>query len=81
LPDWSPANIYNGYNGGKRNKIKVPESPRTRGNESAVTNRVHIHSGRCGVHGHDHHAAIISNVPVNNYTAFWGALGCSCFAF
>jgi predicted amidohydrolase YtcJ len=81
LPDWSPANIYNGFNGGKRNKIIVPESPRKRGNESAVTNRVHHHSGSCGVHGHDHHAAVMSNVPVNNYTAFWGALGCSCFAF
>jgi predicted amidohydrolase YtcJ len=81
LPDWSPANIYNGYNGGKRNKIANPESLRVRGNSSAVTNSVHHHSGSCDVHGHDHHAAIMSHVPVNNYTAFWGALGCSCFAF
>jgi predicted amidohydrolase YtcJ len=81
LPDWSPANIYNGFNGGKRKGIKVPESTRLRGNMSTVTNRLHFHSGKCAVHGHDHHAAILSNVPANNYTAFWGALGCSCFAF
>src|SRR5258708_39685014 len=23
LPDWSPANIYNGYNGGERNKKNI----------------------------------------------------------
>jgi predicted amidohydrolase YtcJ len=81
LPDWSPVNIYNGYNGGKRNKVIVPESVSKRGSTSAVTNSTHHHSGSCAVHGHDYKAAIMSSVPVNNYTAFWGALGCSCFAF
>ena len=81
LPDWSPTNIYNGYNGGKRNKIIAPESLRLRGDKSTISNRVHLHSGKCAVHGHNHHSAIMSNVPVYDYTTFWGALGCSCFAF
>jgi predicted amidohydrolase YtcJ len=81
LPDWSPANIYNGYNGGRRNKIIIPNHARGHKNESALTNKLHHHSAGCNVHGHDHSSAVLSKVPANNYTAFWGALGCSCFAF
>ena len=43
--------------------------------------KVHCCAGSCDVHGHAHEKARLSNVPVTNYTAFWGALGCSCFAF
>jgi predicted amidohydrolase YtcJ len=42
---------------------------------------IHCCAGSCDVHGHDHDLARKSDVPVDNYTAFWGALGCSCFAF
>lgn len=34
----------------------------------------------CGVHGHDHRIAWESPVPVADRRAFWGALGCACFA-
>jgi hypothetical protein len=34
----------------------------------------------CGVHGHSHDVARKSS-PVSNFAGFWGALGCSCFAF
>ncbi|WP_420006567.1 amidohydrolase [Arenibacterium sp. LLYu02] len=34
----------------------------------------------CGLHGHSHGIAWTSPIPVKNKTAFWGALGCSCFA-
>jgi hypothetical protein len=37
--------------------------------------------GACGVHAHAHDVARRSNVPASNYAGFWGALGCSCFAF
>jgi len=37
------------------------------------------HAHACGIHGH-HHAAR-HEVPTSDHTAFWGALGCSCFAF
>ena len=34
----------------------------------------------CGVHGHDHGIAWNNPLPVSDKRAFWGALGCSCFA-
>jgi hypothetical protein len=34
----------------------------------------------CGVHGHDHGIAWTAPIPVQEKGAFWGALGCSCFA-
>lgn len=37
-------------------------------------------SNTCGVHGHDHGIAWNNPVPVSDKGAFWGALGCSCFA-
>ncbi|WP_299629112.1 amidohydrolase [uncultured Tateyamaria sp.] len=33
----------------------------------------------CGMHGHNHQIAWANPVPVRDKTAFWGALGCSCF--
>jgi predicted amidohydrolase YtcJ len=73
LPDWSPTNSYNGY-----------YSEGSHGHTHLATtggNAVHSCTGSCDVHAHNHDAVRRSNVPVNNYTAFWGALGCSCFAF
>jgi hypothetical protein len=35
----------------------------------------------CGIHGHAHASAWTSAVPVADEKAFWGALGCSCWAF
>ncbi|WP_433763561.1 amidohydrolase [Flavobacterium ginsenosidimutans] len=80
LPDWSPTNIYNGYpvRSGLQSAIeknaKADAKPK-------LTAQIHSCSGSCDVHAHNHDAARMSNVPVNNYNAFWGALGCSCFAF
>ena len=34
----------------------------------------------CGVHGHDHGIAWNNPIPIDDQSAFWGALGCSCFA-
>ncbi|MCS9356707.1 hypothetical protein, partial [Pseudomonas aeruginosa] len=33
------------------------------------------------VHAHEHNRARHSNVPVSDFQGFWGAFGCSCFAF
>jgi hypothetical protein len=33
----------------------------------------------CSVHGHGH--AWAGTAPVDDLKSFWGALGCSCFAF
>lgn len=83
LPDWSPTNSYNGYysadvHGKKLSSNNVTATPH---NHNHVASAVHNCAGACNVHAHDHNKARMSNIPVNNYTAFWGAFGCSCFAF
>ncbi len=83
LPDWSPTNSYNGYYSadvhGK--KLSGNNATATPHNHNHVASAVHNCAGACNVHAHDHNKAHMSNIPVNNYTAFWGAFGCSCFAF
>lgn len=37
-------------------------------------------ASECGMHGHNHGIAWTSPIPVREKGAFWGALGCSCFA-
>ncbi|GAB2655346.1 amidohydrolase [Arenimonas aestuarii] len=67
MPDWSPARHYGSYGGG-------PPSVAI-----ATAHRAH-HGQTCAAHGHHGHAAQYS-VPVQDHGGFWGALGCSCFAF
>ena len=72
LPDWSPVKTYKGY---------YATDAGASHQAASVINAVHSCVGSCDVHAHNHNAVRQSNVPVNNFTAFWGALGCSCFAF
>lgn len=65
LPEWSPV-------------TKVPGHWRAGAPLAAA---LHQCVGPCGVHAHSHEKARHSSVPVNDYQGFWGALGCSCFAF
>ncbi|WP_152224207.1 amidohydrolase [Pseudomonas sp. SCB32] len=65
LPDWSPV-------------AKVPGHWRPQG---PLQQAVHQCAGSCGVHGHSHERARQSSVPVSDFQGFWGAFGCSCFAF
>ncbi|MFL9923099.1 amidohydrolase [Herbaspirillum lusitanum] len=67
LPDWSPVKLVPGHYRPVAAR-KAPALP-------------HACAGSCGVHGHAHDTARGSSVPVANYAGFWGALGCSCFAF
>ncbi|MGY5332899.1 amidohydrolase [Pseudomonas protegens] len=64
-PDWSPVAKVPGH--------WKPDAP--------LQNRVHQCSGPCAVHAHGHQKARMSNVPVSDFQGFWGAFGCSCFAF
>jgi len=69
LPDWSPVS-------------RVPGHYRT--SAAAPLQRAalpHQCSGPCGVHLHAHDHARQSTVPAADLLGFWGALGCSCFAF
>lgn len=90
LPDWSPTSLYNGYYPGSnhlepansKQAIAVQEKARKELLQTQVlTAAIHSCIGSCGVHGHHHDQARLSNIPVTNYSSFWGTLGCSCFAF
>ncbi len=65
LPDWSPV-------------AKVPGHWRQ---GAPLTAQIHQCVGACAVHAHQHQKARQSAVPVSDFQGFWGALGCSCFAF
>lgn len=67
LPEWSPVKTVPGH-----------YRPRP---VAAQTMLPHQCAGACGVHAHAHDRARRSTVPVSDYAGFWGALGCSCFAF
>ena len=79
LPDWSPAKSYGGYYSVSKTAQKNSSTASTA--QSSIVNSIHLCSGSCQVHAHDHNQARMSNIALNNYAAFWGALGCSCFAF
>ncbi|MEO3404723.1 amidohydrolase [Mucilaginibacter sp. CAU 1740] len=89
LPDWSPTKIYNGYFPGSNHlspaNTKQAQAEKRKSDNAImqlqIANAVHSCIGSCNVHGHNHNDARLSNLPVTDYTAFWGTLGCSCFAF
>jgi hypothetical protein len=70
MPDWSPVRAYGGY------------QARRAGSQTAMASRAMCNcANRCGVHGHAHAAAWGAQIPVADQREFWGALGCSCWAF
>jgi predicted amidohydrolase YtcJ len=69
LPDWSPVATVPGH---------YRAAARAQQPAAALA---HQCQGACGVHAHAHDRARKSTVPAANVTGFWGALGCSCFAF
>lgn len=71
LPDWSPVKSVPGH--------FRPAPPAEQGFGAAA--QMHQCRGSCLVHLHQHDTARRSSVPVSDDRAFWGALGCSCFAF
>jgi hypothetical protein len=71
LPEWSPVvNVPGHYRSAPPQQTRVGMMP-----------AAHHCSGPCGVHNHQHDVARGSSIPVSDDNAFWGALGCSCFAF
>jgi predicted amidohydrolase YtcJ len=71
MPDWSPVRTFGGYQ--KR--------------ASAGEDRKYAFAAACGcasacgVHGHAHAATLAASTPAADARSFWGALGCSCWAF
>lgn len=72
LPEWSPVVTTPGH---------YRSAPPLANGRAAFASQPHQCSGPCGVHRHSHDVARRSGVPVSDDNAFWGALGCSCFAF
>jgi hypothetical protein len=72
LPDWSPVTRVPGH------YRSAPPAATTR---TGVLSQAHQCCGPCGVHAHQHDVARRSSIPVSDDNAFWGAFGCSCFAF
>lgn len=72
LPAWSPVNQFGRYG------EATPGSPE----ERQQRNSTHCCSSPCNLHGHSHMIAWQTPLPVSekDKSAFWGALGCSCFA-
>ncbi|HEY2137261.1 MAG TPA: amidohydrolase [Xanthobacteraceae bacterium] len=65
-PDWSPVRAYGGF--------QHAASP-------SAHARVCACDHGCTVHGHTHHIAASAPIAASDLRAFWGTLGCSCFAF
>ncbi|WP_307335858.1 amidohydrolase [Pseudomonas lini] len=65
IPEWSPVVNVPGH--------WKPLAP--------LTAQVHQCVGACAVHAHSHERARLSSAPVSDFAGFWGAFGCSCFAF
>jgi hypothetical protein len=73
MPDWSPVRSFGGY-GNWGSADTQHQAQRREAAASAIG-----HS--CAIHRHDHAALRSSPVTTADLKAFWGALGCSCFAF
>ncbi|TCT04774.1 amidohydrolase [Aquabacter spiritensis] len=70
MPDWSPVRTFGGY----QKRATVDDR------KYALMSGCGCDSA-CGVHGHRHAAALRASAPTRDEGAFWGALGCSCWAF
>jgi predicted amidohydrolase YtcJ len=72
-PDWSPLRQFGGY------QHRNPATGLfTRADQRAA---LRCCASACGVHGHAHARAWTPAVPAVDARSFWGALGCSCWAF
>jgi len=72
MPDWSPVRRYGGYAAWGQTR----ESKTLQRTMAAVCGC----ATSCGVHGHEHASAWSSSIPAADLRAFWGALGCACWA-
>jgi predicted amidohydrolase YtcJ len=69
MPDWSPVRTFGGYQSRA---------------DAGAAKYAFVGCGcssACNVHGHNHARALGAPAPASDEGAFWGALGCSCWAF
>lgn len=70
-PGWSPTEIF----GGAYNAMSPARE------YQAVNLKTKACANHCGLHGHNHQIRWNTAIPSDDNSKFWGALGCSCFAF
>ncbi|TCK30860.1 hypothetical protein EV667_0964 [Ancylobacter aquaticus] len=71
MPDWSPVRTFGGYQ----------QRAQAAGQASKYAfARLCGCAQECNVHGHAHAGAWRAEVPTSDTQAFWGALGCACWA-
>jgi len=72
MPDWSPVRSYGGYQ---------QRAGNDEARKYAFAAAACACASSCGVHGHAHASAWGATTPASDARSFWGALGCSCWAF
>lgn len=79
-PDWSPVKRFGGQWRLAENRNAPANTPLQNGTALNFAANCGCSTG-CGMHGHAH--AWTKEVPIRDTDkkAFWGALGCNCFAF
>jgi len=70
MPDWSPVRSFGGYQKRAAREERKYAFAAGCGCTSA-----------CGIHGHAHAEAFAAGTPARDEGTFWGAFGCSCWAF
>jgi hypothetical protein len=71
MPDWSPVRTFGGY-------AAWADTQAAQVSHMAMTSC--SCASPCTVHRHDHARAWSASAPVADLRAFWGALGCACWA-
>ena len=77
MPDWSPVRRFGGFAAWKDTAGSRSEGESTLQQVAAAACGC---STACSVHGHSHARAWSGNAPTSDLNAFWGALGCACWA-
>jgi hypothetical protein len=73
MPEWSPVRTFGGY--------AAWRDQETKGN--GLEHKLAMSCGcanACNVHGHNHAVAWSGRLPIADLKAFWGVLGCACWA-
>jgi predicted amidohydrolase YtcJ len=76
MPDWSPVRTFGGY---QARRIAGQTSSVAREGLGATLRSLCACAKACTLHGHDH-ARALDAAPAADASAFWGLLGCSCWA-
>jgi predicted amidohydrolase YtcJ len=73
MPDWSPVRTFGGYG--------AWGDPSAHAQAMLISNGAESNPHSCAVHRHGDAAARSARLPISDVRSFWGALGCSCWAF